>query len=727
MTDPYFEQKRKEGSYKRWEAISRYLPKEPQTILDIGCNTGFFSLSAAALNHRVVGLDTDKNCIQEALEKVTPDIGGRVVFVHIDNLLSELEAIPDDAYDYVFYMSVHHHVIEDYGIEASHKILSEISRISRNMFFDMGQSDEKDSEWLTWLPRVRALQKDKPKSAIQIDVIRSSSYVYSEIITSTTIHETERLCYFFTREEPAWLSPKTLNFDGKDYRVIRYMLRTESGDGRNVLFTEGFPFNYDSTIKSNTRYYIVEDEKENRFFIKELMYNEFWKLTPEENATKEFEIGQAIAKDHSISQYVITPIKRNKGMLMYPFVPWPSILDRQRRDIPEAVGAKILEVAEKIRSVIGLYDFNLNNILYNEGNFFFINTDRGEVDWPYRVKLLKSVTQNAAPDPDTQKVRVIARKAFGRKPLPMPYYKNGAYFAQSLLFECPAKCDFCIIHGRGLAPTRKILSAKEILTFWNDILHPEGYPISLLGGEPTLRNDIVDIVNGLEGYHITITTNLGTAFFDNPDNLKKMRKDNLRINTSFHPKFISVEKFAKNFIKLQDEGFYVDQLDMVNHPNSGFEKYQAEFLKYGLELGYAPFLGFYRDEKFAGAKEDHNRLVNFGPNDLYPNEREHDKEHLKMKCGIEDIDRFRLQCGASKPMRIPHCGHHVECLLVSPEGNIYDCHYKLYYNIDPTANIWDITPLENVPETKPCNYFGFCNWCDYPRSNAIIMQHLTEK
>ena len=48
MADPYFEQKRKEGSYKRWEAISRYLPKEPQTILDIGCNTGFFSFAAAA-------------------------------------------------------------------------------------------------------------------------------------------------------------------------------------------------------------------------------------------------------------------------------------------------------------------------------------------------------------------------------------------------------------------------------------------------------------------------------------------------------------------------------------------------------------------------------------------------------------------------------------------------------------------------------------------------------
>ena len=161
-----------------------------------------------------------------------------------------------------------------------------------------------------------------------------------------------------------------------------------------------------------------------------------------------------------------------------------------------------------------------------------------------------------------------------------------------------------------------------------------------MGGEPTLRDDIIEIVNGLEGYHITLTTNLGTKFFDDPNNLKKMRKDNIRINTSFHPKFISVEKFAKNFIKLQDAGFYVDQLDMVNHPNSNFTFYQSEFLKYGLELGYAPFLGFYKDGKFAGSRDPESCLSDFGPDDLYPNEREHDKDHLRMKCGIEDIERF---------------------------------------------------------------------------------------
>ena len=91
-----------------------------------------------------------------------------------------------------------------------------------------------------------------------------------------------------------------------------------------------------------------------------------------------------------------------------------------------------------------------------------------------------------------------------------------------------------------------------------------------------------------------------------------------------------------------------------------------------------------------------------------------------MKCGIEDIDRFRLQCGASKSMRIPHCGHHVECLLVSPEGNIFSCHYKLYYNIDPLCNIYDISPLSQLPVEMECNYFGFCNWCDIVRASYPI-------
>lgn len=320
----------------------------------------------------------------------------------------------------------------------------------------------------------------------------------------------------------------------------------------------------------------------------------------------------------------------------------------------------------------------------------------------------------------------MTTKICGTNLLPRYYYHNGAYFAQFLLFECPGKCDFCIIHGRGLAPMRPILPATELLNFWNNLAHIDGYSLSLLGGEPTLRSDIIEIVNNLDGYFTTITSNLGTAFYDDPSNLKNIRKKNFRINTSFHPRFITVEKFITRFKKIQDAGIYIGQLDLVNHPDVDYSYFRKEFEKCGLNLVYVPYLGFYKDGKFPGCKNPDNALKEYGYEELQPGTRRKDWNYIKQKCGIRNYKRFKLQCGASTP-RTVMCDHYAKCLLIAPDGKIHDCHYKLYYDKDSYSDIWNLNKLKPTANSRECNYFGFCNWCDLNRVTYPITGENTPK
>ncbi len=98
------------GCIQRWQDISKILPHDkPQKILDIGCNLGYFCIVAADSGHTVDGFDTDKEVIYWG-KKIIEEFGipGINLWVASDDLLSNLRKIPDDSYDYVFYLSVHH-------------------------------------------------------------------------------------------------------------------------------------------------------------------------------------------------------------------------------------------------------------------------------------------------------------------------------------------------------------------------------------------------------------------------------------------------------------------------------------------------------------------------------------------------------------------------------------------------------------------------------------------
>ena len=256
---------RNAGSYKRWNFISSILStNDSKKILDIGCNLGFFSFSSAKLGHDVIGVDTDKECINIAKKIAKIESIDNVKFQHLTtSLLTFLEEIPDDTYDYTFYLSVHHHIYEQDSSDVADKILNEISRISKYMLFDMGQPDEKDNGWLHWIKLMPNFAS--PKTDIIEHVQDNSGYEYSEIISSTTIHDTERWVYLFCRTLPQHVIEKSVVFKDRHYDIDTFIQR---GMGSTSKLKESSSFQpIDSNTETRVRYYKAHSQEGKSYFI----------------------------------------------------------------------------------------------------------------------------------------------------------------------------------------------------------------------------------------------------------------------------------------------------------------------------------------------------------------------------------------------------------------------------------------------------------------------------
>lgn len=303
--------------------------------------------------------------------------------------------------------------------------------------------------------------------------------------------------------------------------------------------------------------------------------------------------------------------------------------------------------------------------------------------------------------------------------LPWQYYNSSCYWAHMITFDCNGNCPYCIVEGRGAHAPYEMMEGSKIVEFWNSIEGRETKDLSLIGGEPTLHPDFEEIINGIQGYRrITITTNLATDFYEDESNYLKLVIPKLRINTTFHPSSgLTPELYAERLNKLRRAGAWVDQVGMVQHPALNKEKYREAFARLGVPVRQITFLGFW-------TKED-GFAKNIGPNTVFPN-HDSDPEKIMSECGIDDVTRYIDQCGLNdSDKKSWDCNHGSLCLLVAPDGTVHECHYKLYYNIDPLGNIFD--GWESKDEAHNCNHFGACNWCDIPRLRMTGLDYQTAR
>ncbi len=281
-----------------------------------------------------------------------------------------------------------------------------------------------------------------------------------------------------------------------------------------------------------------------------------------------------------------------------------------------------------------------------------------------------------------------------------------AFWGVFLNLSCNLNCPYCIqkislpakpiaeYKARTGAQWVEALNAIANRTKKRFLRYPKVKKLSILGGEPTIYPDFLYVINNLDkNWKLTITSNLDSAFFDNIDNLKQIKnKRRVRFNGSLHFLYTPAEKFINNLRRLKKAGIKIHTLFVVAHPAHLQEalRYKQELLKVHPQVKLQRFLGFYQDRLYPQAIEQ----LEFGQKD-----------------GIANYPLYQKAFGQKQGSTML-C--HSDKVLIAPDGNIYNCHYKAYTaHQEKLGNLFDDRVNVRIPRQYfTCHDFGFCNPCD---------------
>jgi 2-polyprenyl-3-methyl-5-hydroxy-6-metoxy-1,4-benzoquinol methylase len=140
----------------RWSMVRRSIEETgSRSVVDLGCAEGFFVRKAGEMGCFAVGVDRDYNRLGLIESARMIDRSEHSAFMLADIDLPLLGNIPQ--FDTVLCFSVMHHIIRRNSFEHGLAILKAIrSRTGKAFIFDMGQTNEISTSWVTKLPDMGA-------------------------------------------------------------------------------------------------------------------------------------------------------------------------------------------------------------------------------------------------------------------------------------------------------------------------------------------------------------------------------------------------------------------------------------------------------------------------------------------------------------------------------------------------------------------------------------------
>lgn len=135
--------KRAASTYGRWRAIQSDLTSPTGSMLDIGCNVGFFAHQFAELGYLSFGIEGDSENVYVAnLARQAGKIEG---FSVMEKYLDPENIFDLPTVDVITFFSVWHHWIGVYGLDAAREMLFVLwSKTQRTMYFEGGEDTEVD-------------------------------------------------------------------------------------------------------------------------------------------------------------------------------------------------------------------------------------------------------------------------------------------------------------------------------------------------------------------------------------------------------------------------------------------------------------------------------------------------------------------------------------------------------------------------------------------------------
>ncbi|MDD5130367.1 MAG: radical SAM protein [Candidatus Omnitrophica bacterium] len=265
--------------------------------------------------------------------------------------------------------------------------------------------------------------------------------------------------------------------------------------------------------------------------------------------------------------------------------------------------------------------------------------------------------------------------------------KPNVSFNWDIHYVCNYRCPYCWFYGKWqeMAQQNKYPSLDKILKVWKNIYDRYGQAdIELIGGEPLIYPNIIQLVKGLTVFHrVGVTTNLSVEINDFTSQIDSSR---VHIKGSFHPAFADFNKFLQRAVLLKEKGFG-DRVAYVAYPPQikSMEYYFKAFRKCGIQCEVLTFWGQYRGIKYPSGYTDEERKII----EPYLGTRQEEKFQLAPKavkgrlCRAGQVyadikaDGAVFTCGGDNPQVV---------------GNLFNDDFKL----------WD-DPQPCQSETCPCN------------------------
>ncbi|MFC1883608.1 methyltransferase domain-containing protein [Thermodesulfobacteriota bacterium] len=130
----------------RLDNILSFIPNRAYSVLDIGCNVGYFTFNYAKLGGFCIGIDYGRNEVMIAksfaeIHKV-PNVAFSQMEISDNNILTLPKV------DIVNCLSIYHHWARKFGEDHANSMLEKLcDRCERYFVFDSGQPDEDCVEW----------------------------------------------------------------------------------------------------------------------------------------------------------------------------------------------------------------------------------------------------------------------------------------------------------------------------------------------------------------------------------------------------------------------------------------------------------------------------------------------------------------------------------------------------------------------------------------------------
>ncbi|HRK09080.1 MAG TPA: class I SAM-dependent methyltransferase [Pseudobdellovibrionaceae bacterium] len=135
----------------RWQVMASGLPKSSYSLLDVGSQLGFFTLSAARENPSGLCLGLERvwtyAAVAEALRNRAKLPNAQ--FAGLELNPKSVRGLPQ--FDVIICMSVFHHWVLDWGAEAAITQLRELFARGRIVYFETGQCEEVDQNFAAQL------------------------------------------------------------------------------------------------------------------------------------------------------------------------------------------------------------------------------------------------------------------------------------------------------------------------------------------------------------------------------------------------------------------------------------------------------------------------------------------------------------------------------------------------------------------------------------------------